>query len=607
MLRGRLHVSVFILLLVIVTPAAAQSIPRSILLFEQSDVRGPFYYEIFSAFRSRINSEKLPTTIYTENLDLSRFYGVTYEESLQRHLQEKYREKPIGVIVAIGDASLGYVLRWRSIIWPHIPVAFAMVDETTIARLKPPSGVTGRIMKLSLADALKAARAVVPDLKRMVLVGDAWEKQTVFHHWKDQIAVIAADVEVSEMMGLTMRELRQHLATLPAHTAIVYTALYSDGEGTYYTPADALALLADIANRPIVVPAETNIGRGGIGGFVLTPSLIGESAAALALRILAGESASSIPIAVGGYVRPIFDWRQLRRWGVKESGLPAGSELRFREYSLWEQYFRTVLLVGMALVLQTALIAWLLYEHRRRNLAEITARKSLAELAHMNRVSTAGELSASITHEINQPLGAIAASAKAGLNWLEQVNVAQARKSLEQIANASLRAGEIIHNLRSMFRNVTPDKAPVDINNVIMTVLSHVKTEAQHHDVEIRAPLAQDLPPLLGVEIQLQQVILNLVMNAIEAMHSTPGPRVLTVKSELNAPHEVQVSIEDTGRGIPPSDVQRVFQAMFTTKPTGMGMGLSVCRSIVESHGGRIWASPGSQRGSIFRFVLPTH
>jgi C4-dicarboxylate-specific signal transduction histidine kinase len=257
--------------------------------------------------------------------------------------------------------------------------------------------------------------------------------------------------------------------------------------------------------------------------------------------------------------------------------------------------------------MQSALITWLLYEHRRRHFAEIESRKSLAELARMNRVSTAGELSASITHEINQPLSAIATSAEAALNWLEQTNVAQTRKSLEAIANASLRAGEIIHNLRSMFTKVVPDKGPVDINNAIMTVLSHVQTEAQRQDVDIRAQLAQDIPPLLGVEIQLQQVILNLVMNAIEAMHSTSGARVLTVKSELNAPNAVQVSIEDTGRGISPSDVQRVFQAMFTTKPTGMGMGLSVCKSIIEAHGGRIWASPGSQRGSIFRFVLPTH
>jgi ABC-type uncharacterized transport system substrate-binding protein len=198
----------------------------------------------------------------------------------------KYRDKPIGVIVAIGNASLDYLMRWRSTLWPRIPVAFAMVDETTVARLNPGTDVTGLMMKLDLTDAIKAARAVVPDLKRVVVVGDIWEKQAIFRHWKDQISTIAADVEISEMIGLTMRELRQQVATLPDHTAIVYTAIYSDGEGTYYPPADALAFIAETANRPVVVPAESNIGRGGIGGFVMIPSLIGESVGELALRVL---------------------------------------------------------------------------------------------------------------------------------------------------------------------------------------------------------------------------------------------------------------------------------------------------------------------------------
>src|SRR5262249_46692609 len=148
------------------------------------------------------------------------------------------------------------------------PVVFAMVDEPTVARLNPGTDVTGLMMKLDLADAIKAARAVTPDLKRVVVVGDRWENQAIFRHWKDQIATIAADVEVSEMIGLTMKELRQRVGTLPDHTAIVYTAIYSDGEGIYYPPADALAFITETANRPVVVPAESNIGRGSIGGFV---------------------------------------------------------------------------------------------------------------------------------------------------------------------------------------------------------------------------------------------------------------------------------------------------------------------------------------------------
>ena len=228
----RFLVGVLLSLVFAARPAAAQSTSRSILVIDQSDVRGPFY-GVFSALRSTINADsKSPTTIHVESLDFSRFSGPEYEEGLQRHFRVKYREKPISVIVAIGDASLDYVLRWRSTLWPGSPVAFAMVDETTVARLNPESDVTGLTMKFNFADAITAARAVVSDLKRVIVVGDPWENQTVFRHWKNQISTIADDIEVSEMAGLTMRELRRRVATLPDHTAIVYTAMYSDGEGT---------------------------------------------------------------------------------------------------------------------------------------------------------------------------------------------------------------------------------------------------------------------------------------------------------------------------------------------------------------------------------------
>src|SRR5215510_4837466 len=221
----RFLVGVLLFLVFAARPAVAQSASHSILMIDQSDVRGPFSYNIFSAFRSTINAgSKSPATIHVESLDFSRFSGPEYEESLQRHFRVKYREKPVDVIVAIGDASLEYVLRWRSTVWPKSPVAFAMVDETTVARLKPAGDVTGLTMKFDFADAITAARVVVPDLKRIVVVGDHWENQTVFRHWKNQISTIAPDVEIRELTGLIMRELRRRVATLPDHTAIVYTA-----------------------------------------------------------------------------------------------------------------------------------------------------------------------------------------------------------------------------------------------------------------------------------------------------------------------------------------------------------------------------------------------
>ena len=314
--------------------------PRSILVLDQSDVRGPLYYEIFSALRSAVNaSSEPPVTIYKESLDLSRFGGPAYDQSLQAHFKVKYQDRPIGVVVAIGDAALEYVLRWRASLWPGIPIVFSMVDENTVARLNPPpDSVTGSIMKLRLADAITSARAVVPDLKTIAFVGDDWASQTVYGHWKEEIPAATVGLEIVDLTDTPMRELRKRVATLPDHSAIVYTSIYSDGEGTFFPPVDALTLIAETANRPIVGTVETFIGSGAIGGFVIRPSAIGDEAAQLSLRILGGENVANMPATIGNILRPIFDWRQLQRWGISESSLPPGSEIYFREPSVWEQY-----------------------------------------------------------------------------------------------------------------------------------------------------------------------------------------------------------------------------------------------------------------------------
>src|SRR4051812_13478239 len=198
-----------------------------------------------------------------------------------------------------------------------------------------------------------------------------------------------------------MREIQKRVADLPSTTAIVYSAIYSDGDGNYFPPADSLALVARTAIRPIVVAAETFVGRGGIGGQILIPAGIGREAAESALRSLDGQQLH--PTAeIEHAVRPVFDWRQLQRWGVPESRLPPGSEIRFRDPSVWDQYRAQILLVCAAFLLQTWLIALLVFEHRRRNLAEAQARQTMAELTYMNRTASAGLLSASLAHEINQ-------------------------------------------------------------------------------------------------------------------------------------------------------------------------------------------------------------
>jgi C4-dicarboxylate-specific signal transduction histidine kinase len=234
--------------------------------------------------------------------------------------------------------------------------------------------------------------------------------------------------------------------------------------------------------------------------------------------------------------------------------------------------------------------------------------RTMAELTHMNRVATVGVLSASIAHEINQPLTGIVISASAARRWLalREPSIEEARDALDQIESDSHRAGEIITSLQGMFKRETPARNPLDINKLILTVIAIVRHELQKHGVDLRTELDESLPALEGDRVQLQQVVLNLVMNAIEAMQSV-APRILSIRSCVSKPNFVHVAVEDTGTGIDPSNHDHIFNPMFTTKERGMGIGLSICHSIIESHNGRIWVTRGIDKGSIFQFELPTN
>jgi signal transduction histidine kinase len=234
--------------------------------------------------------------------------------------------------------------------------------------------------------------------------------------------------------------------------------------------------------------------------------------------------------------------------------------------------------------------------------------RTMAELAHMNRLATAGVLLASIAHEINQPLTAIIMQASAGRQWLalKEPSMEKARDALDQIETDGIRAGEIITSLRGMFKKETQARNPIDINRLVLTVLAIVRPELQKHGVELRTELDESVPSLEGDRVKLQQVVLNLVMNAIEAMQ-TEAPRILSIRSCISKPNFVHVAVEDTGTGIDPSNHDHIFNPMFTTKERGMGIGLSICHSIIESHNGRIWVTRGNDKGSIFQFELPTN
>jgi signal transduction histidine kinase len=239
--------------------------------------------------------------------------------------------------------------------------------------------------------------------------------------------------------------------------------------------------------------------------------------------------------------------------------------------------------------------------------AEEALRQAQAELAHVTRVTTMGELTASIAHEVNQPLAAVIANANASLRWLAAAtpNLDEAREALLRIVRDGKRASDVITRIRTLVQKTDPEKTRLDINQTVQEVVLLMQNEAVRKGVALRIDLAADVPPVLGDRVQLQQVILNLVMNGIEAMNTVADrPREMVIRSSAQESDNVLLAVQDSGIGIDPRNLDKIFDTFYTTKPQGMGMGLAISRSIVENHGGKLWAVPNDGPGATFQFTL---
>ena len=258
--------------------------------------------------------------------------------------------------------------------------------------------------------------------------------------------------------------------------------------------------------------------------------------------------------------------------------------------------------------LATGLIEMKRRAEESRTRAEEELRQAHANLAHVHRVTAMGELTASLAHEVNQPIAAAVTDANTCLRWLmrDQPDVEEARQAASRVVKDAVRASDIISRIRSLFKKGISQRELVDVNELIREMIVLLRSQATRYSISMRTELSEDLPQITGDRVQLQQVLMNLMINGIEAMKDVDGQRELAVKSQHAEDQQLMVSVNDTGVGLPSQHADQIFNAFFTTKPHGTGMGLRISRSIAESHGGRLWATENSPRGASFHLTLPT-
>jgi signal transduction histidine kinase len=548
-----------------------------------------------------------PVEFHVEFLDRVSFDLARYESELVALLRKKHEGVRMDLVVAIGPVGLDFADRHRDEMWPQASIVFFSVSGDTLHARGTAPRTTGVMIDFDVPGTLALARRLQPSARRLVLVSGGSDYDRGWEPYlHEAVRREGEGLEATFLLGEPLPDVLRTVSQLPPDAIVLYTTIGRDGRGQPYVPRNVAEELARVSSAPVYAIAETQMGTGVVGGSVSSLAAGGRAAAALALRVLAGEPADAIAVQPAPPPGPMVDWRQVRRWGLDERALPPGSRVLWRTPSSWEEYRGLIAAIAFVLMVQTALIVALLVQSRRRRRAELDAHRQRAELAHASRLTAVGQLTASIAHEINQPLGAILSNAEAAEMFLDAdpPRLDRVRQILADIGHENRRASEVIHHVRSLLRKAPPEMQTLALNDVARDVLDLVAGDASRRGVTLEAALDTALPSIRGDRVQLQQALLNLVLNGMEAMESgSNGDRRIVVRTRRGEGASVELAVADTGPGIPEQQITQLFQSFFTTKKDGMGLGLSIVRSIAEAHGGRVEA--GNDGGAVFRLRLP--
>jgi signal transduction histidine kinase len=597
-------------LLLLATIRASAADARRVLLLHAfghpyspwSDMAGSFRAEL-------VKKSPEPIDLYEVSLDTARVQDPQDEGPFVEYIRALLAGRKLDLIVPVGAPAAFFMERHRGELLPATPMMIVGADLRRIPGATLTDNDTGVLLDLDLPAYLENILQLLPETTDVaVVVGNS----PVERYWTSELRrdfqPFADRVKIEWFNDLTYNDMLQRAASMPQHSAIFWFLLSEDAAGVTYVQDRALEGLREVSAVPVFAMGDYEFGRGIIGGPLMQTQALGQEGAAVALRILKGETPAAIdppPILFGA---PMYDWRELRRWNISERRLPPGSIVQFREPSAWEQYRWQIALIAAVIGAQTFLIVYVLIQNHRRRVAEAEAAEQRHEVAHLMRVSVLGELSGAIAHEIKQPLTAILSNAQAALHLLalKAPDLEEVRDAITDIVHEDNRAGDVIARLRTLLKKGESKSEPVDLNDLLTSTIALLNSELIGRRIEVETHLAGNLPATFGDPVQLQQVLLNLFMNAMDAMASTAQPqRRIKVSTRAVEADAVEVRIRDRGPGFAPQSQAQLFKPFYTSKPHGLGLGLTICSTIVQAHGGKVGLVNHPDRGAVAVLSLP--
>jgi signal transduction histidine kinase len=583
---------------------------RILMLFSQArDLAGSIMLE--QALRAEMQEHCTNRLEFlTENLDASHFSDQAHFRLFQDYLGKKYAGQKLDLILAFSSRDYRLAGELPDALFPEVPVVFVAVNEMEVPEAISKLGVTGIVQRFDLRGTLGLIMRLQPDTRRVVVIGGTSESDRATLGRIEEAAQSLEGIMFDFWTNRPVAELPTAARSLPEGTVILLGTVQRDVAGQHFFISQLAEMLAPSASVPVYVLGGSAIGSGALGGVVVDPEDLGARVGKLALRVLRGANPEALPIEVTTKGTPMVDWRVLQRWGIKESRLPADIVVRYRPETLWEEHRNLIFILLAVFLTQAVTIGGLLAQRRQRRRAEEEILNQRTELAHVTRVSTMGQLTSALAHELNQPLGAILRNAEAAEIFLqkEEPDLEEIRAILADIRKDDQRAGSVIDRMRSLLKRRNLELKSLDLGELLAETVSLAQSDAHARQVSLNLQLPAKLPVVCGDRVHLQQVLLNLILNGMDAMaDGTKAGRMLIVRAEAAKDGSVEVAVSDCGTGISPNQVARLFEPFFTTKPDGMGMGLAISQTIIEAHGGKIWGGNNTTQGAVFKFKLPAN